>query len=67
MLPWNTAHHAPCARCSTSLTLVPRRSHPNPSRSYVLQASFPPKPIADETQSIQAAGLAGSVVIQKGT
>jgi hypothetical protein len=33
----------------------------------VLQASFPPKPIADETQSIQAAGLAGSVVIQKGT
>ncbi|SPO36018.1 related to SHP1 - potential regulatory subunit for Glc7p [Pseudozyma flocculosa] len=41
-------------------------SHPGmSSRNYVLQASFPPKPLTDETQTIKDAGLVNSVVIQK--
>lgn len=33
--------------------------------SFTLSTSFPPKPLDDATQTIQDAGLAGSVVIQK--
>ncbi|KAN0065743.1 protein phosphatase regulator [Thecaphora frezii] len=41
-------------------------SHPGmSSRNYVLQSSFPPKPLTDETQTISAAGLINAVVIQK--
>jgi len=35
------------------------------SRQYVLQTSFPPKPISDENQTLQEAGLANAVIIQK--
>lgn len=41
-------------------------SRPEGARNYKLQMmSFPPKLLTDETQSIEAAGLANSVVIQK--
>lgn len=43
-------------------------SHPGmAARPYVLQASFPPKPVADEAQSLKDAGLVNAVVIQKWT
>ncbi|PWN53222.1 SEP-domain-containing protein [Violaceomyces palustris] len=35
------------------------------SRSYILQGSFPPKPLSDESQTLEEAGLINSVVIQK--
>lgn len=35
------------------------------SRPYVLQTSFPPKPVSDENQTLQEAGLANAVIIQK--
>lgn len=37
------------------------------ARSYVLQASFPPKPLTEEGKTIKEAGLVSSVVIQKWT
>ncbi|KAF7811209.1 plant UBX domain-containing protein 4-like [Senna tora] len=41
-------------------------SRPEGARNYQLQMmGFPPKPLTDETQSIESAGLANSVVIQK--
>lgn len=43
-------------------------AHPGmSSRAYVLQTSFPPKPITNETQSLKDAGLINAVVIQKWT
>lgn len=43
-------------------------AHPGmASRSYVLQASFPPKPLTDEEATLKQAGLVGAVVIQKFT
>jgi UBX domain-containing protein 1 len=40
--------------------------HADPAnRSYVLQMSFPPKPITDESQTLKDAGLVNAVVIQK--
>ena len=35
------------------------------TRNYVLNSSFPPKPLADESLTLQDAGLLNSVVIQK--
>lgn len=35
------------------------------TRNYTLNASFPPKPLADESQTLQEAGLLNAVVIQK--
>ncbi|CAO1623333.1 unnamed protein product [Parajaminaea phylloscopi] len=37
------------------------------SRSYALQASFPPKPVEDEQQTLKDAGLINAVVLQKWT
>lgn len=41
-----------------------RASRPS-LESFTLSTSFPPKPLEDATQTIQDAGLAGSVVIQQ--
>ena len=42
------------------------RSRPeNHARPYVIMTTFPNKMLEDETQSIQAAGLANSVVVQR--
>ena len=35
------------------------------SRPYILQTSFPPQPLADESQNVKDAGLVNAVVIQK--
>lgn len=46
----------------------PRPYSANPgmsTRNYVLNSSFPPKPLADESLTLQDAGLLNSVVIQK--
>ncbi|CAL5411892.1 unnamed protein product [Camellia sinensis] len=41
-------------------------SRPGDNRAYQLQAvGFPPKPLTDPTQTIEQAGLANSIVIQK--
>lgn len=42
------------------------RANPGLStRSYTLNASFPPKPLMDESLTLQEAGLLNAVVIQK--
>lgn len=59
------------ARLNTHHTVADLRAYINAanpgmsSRSYVLNASFPPKPLTDETQTLQEAGLLNSVIIQK--
>ncbi|KAK9089751.1 hypothetical protein Scep_028833 [Stephania cephalantha] len=40
-------------------------SRPGGTRNYQLQTSFPPKPLTDVSQTIEQAGLANSVIIQK--
>uniref|UniRef100_J3LYN2 UBX domain-containing protein n=1 Tax=Oryza brachyantha TaxID=4533 RepID=J3LYN2_ORYBR len=40
-------------------------SRPGASRPYQLQTGFPPKQLADPTQTVEQAGLANSVIIQK--
>ena len=59
------------ARLNTHHTIADLRGYINAanpgmsSRSYVLNASFPPKPLTDESQTLQEAGLLNAVVIQK--
>lgn len=60
--------------CRLIVELTPSRSNSFPphsanpgmsTRNYVLNSSFPPKPLTDETQTLQDAGLLNAVVIQK--
>lgn len=37
----------------------------NGAQPYVLMAGYPPKPLTDMTQSIEAAGLKGAAITQK--
>ncbi|SPO23793.1 related to SHP1 - potential regulatory subunit for Glc7p [Ustilago trichophora] len=59
------------ARFNTHHTVADVRSYINAAnpgmstRSYVLNSSFPPKPLTDESQTLQDAGLLNAVVIQK--
>ncbi|CDW97655.1 hypothetical protein [Sporisorium scitamineum] len=59
------------ARLNTHHTIADLRSYINAAnpgmstRNYTLNASFPPKPLADESQTLQEAGLLNAVVIQK--
>ncbi|KAJ1597365.1 hypothetical protein NDA14_005790 [Ustilago hordei] len=59
------------ARFNTDHTIADLRSYINAAnpvtstRNYVLNASFPPKPLSDESQTLQDAGLLNAVVIQK--
>mmetsp|Transcript_8810 Transcript_8810/g.26684 ORF Transcript_8810/g.26684 Transcript_8810/m.26684 type:complete len:252 (-) Transcript_8810:63-818(-) len=46
------------------LDALVRSEHPGPE-AYVLLAGFPPKPLADPKQTIEAAGLKGASVTQK--
>lgn len=40
-------------------------SRPGATRPYQLQTGFPPKQLADPAQTVEQAGLANSVIIQK--
>lgn len=52
--------------CICLLTILSGSANPVTStRNYVLNASFPPKPLSDESQTLQDAGLLNAVVIQK--
>lgn len=42
-----------------------RASRPDMATSYQLMTGFPPAPIADETQSLEAAGLLNAVINQR--
>ncbi|EST05184.1 SEP domain protein [Kalmanozyma brasiliensis GHG001] len=59
------------ARFNTTHTVADLRGYINAanpgmsSRDYVLNSSFPPKPLTDESQTLQDAGLLNAVVIQK--
>ncbi|GAC97461.1 hypothetical protein PHSY_005047 [Pseudozyma hubeiensis SY62] len=59
------------ARFNTHHTIADLRSYINAAnpgmstRSYVLTSSFPPKPLTDESQTLEQAGLLNAVVIQK--
>lgn len=59
------------ARFNTHHTIADLRGYINAAnpgmstRNYVLTASFPPKPLTDESQTLQDAGLLNAVVIQK--
>ncbi|TKY89257.1 hypothetical protein EX895_001788 [Sporisorium graminicola] len=58
-------------RLNTHHTVADLRSYINAAnpglstRSYTLNASFPPKPLMDESLTLQEAGLLNAVVIQK--
>uniref|UniRef100_A0A0D9WV24 UBX domain-containing protein n=1 Tax=Leersia perrieri TaxID=77586 RepID=A0A0D9WV24_9ORYZ len=58
------------ARFNTSHTIADVRAfidtrRPGEGSDYTLQAGFPPKPLDDLTRTIEEAGIANSVIIQK--
>ncbi|XP_006657164.2 plant UBX domain-containing protein 4-like [Oryza brachyantha] len=58
------------ARFNTSHTIADVRAfidttRPGEASDYTLQAGFPPKPLDDMTKTIEEAGVANSVIIQK--
>jgi UBX domain-containing protein 1 len=58
------------ARFNTSHTISDVRSfvdatRPGEASDYTLQVGFPPKPLDDETKTIEEAGVAKSVIIQR--
>lgn len=42
-----------------------RASRPDMSSSYQLMTGFPPAPVGDETQTLEAAGLLNAVINQR--
>jgi UBX domain-containing protein 1 len=58
------------ARFNTSHTISDVRAfvdatRPGEASDYTLQVGFPPKPLDDETKTIEEAGVAKSVIIQR--